>query len=320
MTFSSELPVSGKRPCHTFWVDSAPDQAAAVVERHPCPECGEPAGSPCRTGDGKVAARHHIARSVRGGMPVLNRRQVYRDLAGERGIPEHVIDTVLLRLARPRIELRPAGYSDGPVVGRYGGRPPLPVGAELPVPDFIASVDCAALPAGVLDIPLPEDGHLLFFGNKSEWQWLDNDTTGRVMHVPAGTVLPTSREDDDDDADEAFALHGHVDWNMPAEGTFAAVAADEECKALFDEYELSYLDDSVPGELTVGGHACPTQDDPCLGRWPGDDDEAWLLLAQARYTFTDGSDFDAVGFWMIRRQDLAARNFGNVMYVIDFYE
>jgi DNA invertase Pin-like site-specific DNA recombinase len=45
-------------------VDLTPEQAAAAVERHPCPKCDAPARSPCRTGSGKTAARYHTARFI----------------------------------------------------------------------------------------------------------------------------------------------------------------------------------------------------------------------------------------------------------------
>ncbi|MFF1478795.1 recombinase family protein [Streptomyces sp. NPDC058301] len=35
---------------------------ADLAERHDCPKCAAPAGSPCRTGSGKVAASYHTAR------------------------------------------------------------------------------------------------------------------------------------------------------------------------------------------------------------------------------------------------------------------
>jgi DNA invertase Pin-like site-specific DNA recombinase len=44
---------------------AAADRAAgdaAVVERHPCPQCAVPAGSTCRTRAGRTAARYHTAR------------------------------------------------------------------------------------------------------------------------------------------------------------------------------------------------------------------------------------------------------------------
>ena len=254
-------------------------------------------------------------------MPAMNRLEIYRDLLRERDIPEHAADRIL-RLARPRIELRPAGYGEGPVVGRYGGHPSLPKDFEPPVSDFIASVDCATLPPGALEIPLPQDGQLLFFGNMSDWQWDDEDRGGSVVYIPAGTTTAerTTPEDDGQNVAKPFPLHGYVDWNMPGGASFDVFAADAEGANLFDEYEMVTLgvDDSGPGELTLGGYACPAWDDPCLRRWPDDDDEAWLLLAQSTYGFAD-TPLHGTGFWMIRRQDLAQKNFENVKYVMDVY-
>jgi len=43
-------------------VDLTPEQAAAAVERHPCPKCAAAAGSPCRTGGGseKISTRVRV--------------------------------------------------------------------------------------------------------------------------------------------------------------------------------------------------------------------------------------------------------------------
>jgi hypothetical protein len=41
-----------------------PDDAAAAIERHPCPQCDVPAGSACRTRAGKTAAKYHTARFI----------------------------------------------------------------------------------------------------------------------------------------------------------------------------------------------------------------------------------------------------------------
>lgn len=43
-------------------MELTPEQAADAVERHPCPKCEAPAGSPCATRAGKVAAKYHTAR------------------------------------------------------------------------------------------------------------------------------------------------------------------------------------------------------------------------------------------------------------------
>jgi DNA invertase Pin-like site-specific DNA recombinase len=44
--------------------DLALMECAAAVERHACPMCEVPAGSPCRTRAGRVAAKYHTARFV----------------------------------------------------------------------------------------------------------------------------------------------------------------------------------------------------------------------------------------------------------------
>ncbi|AHH97686.1 hypothetical protein KALB_4324 [Kutzneria albida DSM 43870] len=41
-----------------------PKDAAAAVERHPCPQCDVPVGSACRTRAGKTAAKYHTARFI----------------------------------------------------------------------------------------------------------------------------------------------------------------------------------------------------------------------------------------------------------------
>jgi DNA invertase Pin-like site-specific DNA recombinase len=41
-----------------------PDQDALAVERHDCPNCEAPAGSPCRTRGGRTAAKYHTPRFV----------------------------------------------------------------------------------------------------------------------------------------------------------------------------------------------------------------------------------------------------------------
>ncbi len=45
-------------------MELTPQQAADAVERHPCPKCQTPPGSPCRTRGGKTAAKYHTARFI----------------------------------------------------------------------------------------------------------------------------------------------------------------------------------------------------------------------------------------------------------------
>jgi DNA invertase Pin-like site-specific DNA recombinase len=46
-------------------MDLTPDQAASAVERHECPTCEAPPGSPCRTRAGRTAAKYHTPRFIR---------------------------------------------------------------------------------------------------------------------------------------------------------------------------------------------------------------------------------------------------------------
>ncbi|MGH3233232.1 MAG: recombinase family protein [Streptosporangiaceae bacterium] len=63
-------------------MDPTPDQAALAVERHDCPNCDAPAGSPCRTRGGKTAAKYHTPRFVL--VPVL-REELEVPVPADRG-------------------------------------------------------------------------------------------------------------------------------------------------------------------------------------------------------------------------------------------
>jgi hypothetical protein len=243
----------------------------------------------------------------------------YREAARERGIPEHIVEWAI-RLGRPRLELRPTDEADDPVVGQYGGFPSLPPAVEWSgFPDFIGSVDCAAVPVGKLDIPLPEDGTLLFFASRREPSFVPL-TGGRVVYVPAGsaTAERVPAEGDIGYTREPIPLRGRLDWNMPDLNS-AVVIENDELDSVFEEHGLGDLDHSTPGELTLGGYACAVQDDPCLAGSLGDDDERWVLMAQARYQLVDIPTMVCHAFWMIRHQDLTDRNFEHVKLVTDAF-
>jgi hypothetical protein len=243
----------------------------------------------------------------------------YREAARERGIPEHIVDWAM-RLARPRLELRPMDDSDAPVVGQYGGLPSLPPDVEWSgFPDFIGSVDCAAVPVGKLDIPLPKDGTLLFFATRREPPFVF-PTGGRVVYVPAGTATAEriASEEDIGYTREPFPLRGRLNWNMPDLNS-AVIIENDELGGVFEEHGLGDLNYSTPGELTLGGYACTVQDDPCLAGALGDDDERWVMMAQARYQLVDIPTMVCHAFWMIRHQDLTDRNFERVKFVIDAF-
>ncbi|MFC7327892.1 DUF1963 domain-containing protein [Marinactinospora rubrisoli] len=251
----------------------------------------------------------------------MERRQEFRASAREYGIPEHLIDWAL-RFALPRIELRPEEHGPGPVVGRYGGLPLLPPDVEWTgYPHYFASVDCAALPGG-LDLPLPKDGHLLFFGNKDEPEWGDDseDTEGRVVYVPAG--IPTAERQPEAEhagyVSEPFPLHGHPAWNMPSTG-HDVIESDEEWSQRWEEFGDIGYDNAPAGELTLGGHASPIWDDPCLPPYPDGDTTPWRLLAQAHIPAMAGKTSLGTIFWLMRPEDIAERRFGKAKVRLEMY-
>ncbi|MEU9782190.1 DUF1963 domain-containing protein [Streptomyces phaeochromogenes] len=239
----------------------------------------------------------------------MNALDDYRVAARKRGVPEDLLDRAL-RLARPRLELRSTEGSDAPVVGQYGGRPQLPPDVEWTgFPAFVASVDCAAVPVGELDIQLPEDGHLLFFANNSEPSYVPGPTQeGRVVYVPAGTAT-TERVPSEEDAPytfEPYPLRCRLDRFMPDTNHDIA---DKETVRLIHPYLVDHWEETTTGELTLGGYASVIHHDPAP--WPVTDDEAFIMLARADFTFVD-TPLSCAASWLIRPRDLAERNFEGV--------
>ncbi|MEU0531506.1 YwqG family protein [Amycolatopsis tolypomycina] len=252
-------------------------------------------------------------------------------------------------LARPGIRLVPGG--DGPRVGRIGGAPRMP--ADLPWPewpgrgplDFVAAVDCAALPREFLSIPLPEAGTLLFFSFDGFRRGSDDeprleDVEGhRVLYVPAGVPVV-----------ERTAPEGPVPY--PAHDLSAEVVATapEREHILLDQTTIASgesLDEAVetveiPGghsesdvfgvlaaqargggrEHQVGGFAAPVQgaveieiaaevlgdyQDPRLA----EEAACWVLLAQIDSDDKTDMTWGDAGmlYWLIRTDDLEAGRF-----------
>ncbi|MFI6624930.1 DUF1963 domain-containing protein [Streptomyces sp. NPDC050528] len=116
------------------------------------------------------------------------------ETAAKYGVPQPVVGELMAR-ARPCLYLVP--YDQVPEslrenarpAARTGGLPALPDGVNWPdgKEPLVLSVDCAALPQGVLDIELPADGHLLFF---TEIEYPPEGSA--VLHIPAG-VRTTER-------------------------------------------------------------------------------------------------------------------------------
>ncbi|MGK3208989.1 YwqG family protein [Amycolatopsis sp. MEPSY49] len=252
-------------------------------------------------------------------------------------------------LFRPGIRLVSAG--EGPRVGRLGGAPMLPAEAEWPEwpgrgpLDFLAAVDCAALPREFLSIPLPEAGTLLFFyfdGDRREADdtpLLEDVEGSRVVFVPAGVPVAERAAPDGVVPYPGRDLFGEVVATAPerehllleqtvtASGVSLAEAAEEA------DLPPDYPGTDVFGELVwqqhgkgphhqVGGFAAPVQGAvekeiaaAVLGgyRDPRLAEEAarWVLLAQIDSDDEAGMIWGDAGmlYWVIRTDDLDAGRF-----------
>ncbi|MEU6083389.1 YwqG family protein [Streptomyces sp. NPDC047108] len=248
---------------------------------------------------------------------------------------------------RPGIALE-EGSEPGPVAGHLGGLPKLPDDMEWPVwkhgpLSLIASIDCAALPARAVDIPLPEDGTLLFFsfdhgaaGDTSETyvgvDIGDRETWNgaRVIHVPAG--IPAAERE------TPLGLEPHPRQPLSARATTTApdpwhvclrdvFAPGRPLNSRWSDYPEGFLE--AGDELAepnpphrIGGHAnacqSPVEEELAyhlLGEERSDDAllsqeaRAWILLGHFYEYGRDGWLY-----WLIRPQDLAERRFDRAMF------
>ncbi len=260
----------------------------------------------------------------------------FRAEAASRGLPSEEVEE-WIRTALPAVYMAEGG--DGPLVARAGGDPLLPHGAPKPSDPFVASVDLAALPPGATGLPLPADGHLLFFAG-TEVQGIGGQVPDAVMYVPAGTPsTPTPLEHAWRKPYQPRELR--TVWHqssVPMPESFAlgrwGDLADDEQFELADE-----LDDAwshvggyrPPWALQIGGHPVSPQNDPIhYARDPGEagpsgrggsaEEEGagdWVLLATWKYG-DDVTELDSgVAHWVIRRRDLADRRFDRVHRYIE---
>lgn len=250
-------------------------------------------------------------------------------------------------LLRPGLRLEKAEGA-GSVVGRLGGVPGLPEGEEWPVWEghgplaFVASLDCAALPSGALDIAMPTDGTLVFFyfdgqlddgcavvdpGEPDSW------AGARVLYIPAGVPVAERTAPEGIQPYPEVPLTAHVEttaphlWHPVVYREFAPMPDDH---PVWDEDFQEALGDHSGGtEHRIGGHAHPVQGEVetevahgALGNPPWNDprikEEAlrWVLLAQ----FDSDDDADMMWgdcgalYWLIRPEDLAEGRFDRAMF------
>ncbi|MGC4808118.1 DUF1963 domain-containing protein [Micromonospora sp. DT233] len=113
--------------------------------------------------------------------------QQFRAFARRHGVSDDAITRILWSV-QPGVEVGlcdPEGIGpESQVIGYCGGLPRLPADTPWPMGDtFIAALDLAAIPPQPMDLALPRQGHLLFFGDP----YPEHDCPAEVIHVPAGT-------------------------------------------------------------------------------------------------------------------------------------
>ncbi|WP_329101625.1 DUF1963 domain-containing protein [Micromonospora sp. NBC_01699] len=257
----------------------------------------------------------------------------------ERSIPVADVER-WMELARPCALLTEDG--DGPVVGRFGGPTMLPADAEAPRFPLLVTIDCAALPADVTDLPLPSDGRLLFFG------YPESNGMGEVRYVPAGAAVvererhPSFFPPDDEEfawvhrdlpygelhltADVSLPFVGTVElsespWSAPLPGhphaeELARVWEDQWSRAplLVGGYGTDYNGgDAVAVAATAASEAERGGYRP--GRAISSNVDHWVLLAQCNVSRPGAG---AAVFWAIQRDDLIARRFDHAEVVVDW--
>lgn len=237
----------------------------------------------------------------------------------EEGIPERVVDW-WLGLARPQLVFRRMGdeqrASGVGIVGQFGGRPSLPADFEWTgFPEFVGSVDCAALPSDLPGFPLPADGSLLFFGAKDEDETSSSSLRpGQVLYVPAGTAMSERVPPGSAEEEAPLPLYYTRHWSFPHSAD-SVIIGNSEYSEIFDQYDLDSLSASFAGSgaFAVGGYTHPVNRDVCealtsqehLGLTD------WRVLAEWQEELPPYRNL-AYSYWLVSQKDLEAGRFDRV--------
>ncbi|WP_217166073.1 DUF1963 domain-containing protein [Streptomyces sp. AC512_CC834] len=270
----------------------------------------------------------------------LNMLNQFREKARERDIPPDAVEW-WIRTARPCGSLGTRG--SGPVVGRLGGPMMIPAQAPDPWCKLAATIDLAALPRDLTDLPLPSDGHLLLFADPDP-DSIGYRTLGSALHVSAGTPVEERQVDldpDPDDDEPYGAVFGegllHVDTDLslphhtevrgPESPPTGSISSHPYAYELLDAWDDVPHDGVHPG-LQLGGYSVDEygEEDPAVsagleaaraqarGELPpseaGVSPADWVCLAQWWHGI-EGLEM-AFFSWSIARQDLAAGHFDRV--------
>lgn len=273
---------------------------------------------------------------------MVSDRELVGEIAGQYLPPD--IAARWLRLLRPAASLRHAGPG-ARVAAVLGGQPTLPDSVAWPAWDehgplsFIAAVDCAALTAVPLDIPVVRSGTLLFFyfdgqcddGAETVGFWEPATLAGaRVLFVSAGQtasprecpagIKPYERVELAAVPVVTFPSFEHPDLQA------AFLSPGENLRQFLghpvnSEEFLQALSQRHAGPRhQVGGYAAPVQGPveyevavaALGGRTQGNDDRVkaeqarWTLLAQIDSDDRAGMMWGDCGalYWLSRREEM----------------
>lgn len=259
-------------------------------------------------------------------------------------------------LLRPAFHLRPMGPDDL-VVGYLGGDPLLPEDMEWPIWEehgplaFVGAVDCGELPTAELDIPLPQEGALLFFyfdgqiddgSNGVDFLVPDSVTSGaRVLYVPADAEVDVRTPPEGITPYPRILLSGDLITTAPDNDHAAVHAAygnPDDPTAIYDHPINSDEFYDAMAEIRrehsphhqIGGYAFPIQgaveSEAAHAFHPGKEPESLaarkelaaqlVLLAQIDSEPSNGMGWGDAGmlYWLIHPDDLAALRFESAAF------
>ncbi|WP_405995081.1 DUF1963 domain-containing protein [Streptomyces sp. NBC_00986] len=245
------------------------------------------------------------------------------ETAAKYGVPAPVVRELMAQ-ARPCLYLVP--YDEVPEARREGIRPAARTGGLPALPDgvnwpdgrepLVLSVDCAALPRGVLDIELPADGHLLLF---TEIEYPPESSA--VLHIPAG-VRTTERSASyqlDGEAREIRVYEPRTLYPVPGLTFDAEWEGGPQISEFLDgdgdQEALDGFEEAV-GDLAYGGHR------PGVCVRIGGFSDPWdmapdtgelVLFAQLAGQAVDYNVF-TMNLIVGTREDVAARQYAGLQY------
>ncbi|GLY15713.1 hypothetical protein Kisp01_27280 [Kineosporia sp. NBRC 101677] len=198
----------------------------------------------------------------------MSRREQFVRAAVERGHSPSEAESFTRFL---RFAIGTNGRVNGPVVGRNGGLPSLPVGLEWPRSEygplpFVVSYDCAALPQ-VEGLPIPPTGTMLFFLHHEDDYESDakDQQHAQAIYVPLGAETVEAAEPEH--AESMFS-----DWERnfvrPQRELYAWVRADLPEWLSRDEADLSAFQRELVQDLPHRQDLCALAQE----LWPAGED------------------------------------------------